>query len=229
MAALLFCAACVPPVFQKRAQNVSVVPARIVSLPTYTDAYELGLGADPKPLGTWATTMAERLNPEIDRWVIGNRGHNFHDEGATVPAVYPKFRRWTIRALPEIAAQATGKADFKLYSVDKWGFGQDLGKVRERLDADFVLVTWFKDTRRTGGHQVAYVLSGVHFYYLQVGVACLVDLASGTMAWCNAKSDASWGDLAVPANADKAVSELLTDLYYPPKPAANAKAPGASK
>jgi hypothetical protein len=39
------------------------------------------------------------------------------------------------------------------------------------------------------------------------------------MAWCNAKADA-WKDLSVPANARDAVGELLTDLYYPPKPGA---------
>ncbi len=43
------------------------------------------------------------------------------------------------------------------------------------------------------------------------------------MAWCNVKTDA-WGNLTVPANAQKAVAELLTDLYYPTKPA-NPKAP----
>ena len=163
-----------------------MAPARIVALPALTDAYELGFGADAKPLAPWAAEMAERLDPEIDRWVAGNRGHGFDDEGATVPPVYPKFRRWTTLALPEIAAQAIGKADFKLYSVDKWGFGQDLRKVRERLDADFVLVSWFKDTRRTPGHVVGGVVGGVHYYYLQVGIACLVDLERGTMAWCNA-------------------------------------------
>jgi len=209
------CTGCAPA-FQRRDPYATVVPARIACLPTLTDAYELGFAADPKPLNTLAVAMAERLDPEIDRWVVGNRGHSFEDEGATVPAVYPKFRRWTAIALPEIAAQAIGKADFKLYSVDKWGFGQDLRKVRERLDADFVLVSWFKDTRRTAGHVVGGVVGGVHYYYLQVGIACLVDLQRGTMAWCNAKADA-WGDLTVPANAQKAVGELLTDLYYPPK------------
>jgi hypothetical protein len=217
--ALLFCAGCATPTFQRRAQNVTVVPARIAVLPALTSAYELAYAEDPKPLDGWATAMAQRLDPEIDRWVVGYRGHRFVDEGATVPAVYPKFRRWTILALPEIAAQATKRADFKLYSVDKWGFNQSLEKVRERLDADFVLVSWFKDTKRTGGHQVAGVIGGLHYYYLQVGIACLVDLQSGTMSWCNVKTDA-WGDLSVPANAQKAVGELLTDLYHPPKPVA---------
>ncbi len=152
LATLLLCIACIPPAFQRRAQNVTVVPARIASLPAYTMAFEIGFAADPKPLDAWAAEMAKTLEPEIDRWVVGNRGHRFDDEGATVPAVYPKFRRWTAIALPEIAAAATNRADFKLYSVDKWGINQDLRRVRERLDADFVLVTWFKDTRRTGGH-----------------------------------------------------------------------------
>ena len=60
------------------------------------------------------------------------------------------------------------------------------------------------------------VVTATQEYYLQVGVACLVDLGTGRMVWCNAKFDA-WGDLSVPANAKKAVAELLTDLYYPPK------------
>jgi hypothetical protein len=134
---------------------VTVVPARIVALPALTRAEELSFGGGRKPLNVWAEAMAEALDPEIDRWVAGFRGHAFDDEGATVPAVYPKFRRWTALAVEEIAAQKIGRADFKLYSVEQWRFNQDLGRIREHLDADFVLVTFFRDTRRTAGHVVA--------------------------------------------------------------------------
>ena len=218
LVALLLGTGCAPA-FQARDPNVTVVPAHIVALPALTRAEELSFGGSRQPLNQWADAMAEALDPEIERWVVGNRGHVFDDEGATVPAVYPKFRRWTTLAVEEIAAQKIGRADFKLYSVDKWRFNQDLGRVREHLAADFVLVTFFRDTRRTPGHVVGNAIGGVHFYYLQVGSACLVDLRDGRMAWCNAKADA-WKDLSVPANARDAVGELLTDLYYPPKPGA---------
>jgi len=38
------------------------------------------------------------------------------------------------------------------------------------------------------------------------------------MVWCNARVD-SWEDLSVPAAAQAAVTELLTNLYYPSIPA----------
>jgi len=216
------------PAFQRRAQNLTVLPPRIVSLPALTMATELSFNDNYTPQDQWADAMAKALDPQIQRWVTGNRGHSFVDEGATVPAVYPAFRRWTSVALVEIAAQMLGRADFKLYSVDKWGVNRDLTRVRERLDADFALVTLFRDTRRTGGHVVAAVLTGQHYYFLQVGIACLVDLQSGQMVWCNALAD-RWADLSVPENATKAVGDLLTDLYYPSLAAANVKPAGARK
>jgi len=161
--------------------------------------------------------MAEALDAEIERWVVGMHGQVFEDEGATVPAVYPAFRRWTTVALAEIGGQMLGRANFGLYSVDKWVFDRDLLRVQQRLSADFALVTFFRDTRRTGAHVVVNALTGVHYHFLQIGVACLVDLAVGRMVWCNAKADA-WADLSVPANAHKAVDDLLAELYYPPPP-----------
>lgn len=215
---LLLCTACAPA-FQRRDPYATVVPARIAALPALTSAEELAVGGDRKPLTQWSGAMAEALDPEIERLVVGKHGQVFDDEDATVPAVYPAFRRWTTVALPEIAAQMLGRADYGLHSVDKWGFGKDIRRVQERLAADFALVTFFRDTRRTAGHVVANALTGRHYYFLQVGVACLVDLAVGRMVWCNAKAD-SWPDLSVPANARKAVDDLLSDLYHPAPPRA---------
>jgi hypothetical protein len=163
LVALLLGIGCAPA-FQARDPQVAVVPARIVALPALTRAEELSFGGSRKPLNGWADAMAEALDPEIDRWVVGFRGHAFDDEDAMVPAVYPRFRRWTALAVEEIAAQKIGRADFKLYSVEEWGFNQDLARIREHLDADFVLVTFFRDTRRTGGHVVGNAVLGVHSY-----------------------------------------------------------------
>ena len=230
LGALFLTGACAQP-FQNRAQNVTVVPARIAALPAFTMAYELGFNEEaPTPVNDWADAMAASLNPEINRWVLGNRGHAFAEtDTMMVPVTYRKFRKWTALALAEIAAQQTGHRDFKLYSVDKWAFGQNLDWLRTMVDADFVLVTLFKDTRRTTGHVVGNVLIGRHFFYLQVGVACLVDLRNeGQMVWCNTRKD-SWQDMSVPANASAAIGELLTNLYYPSTPAQPPHGPPPTK
>jgi hypothetical protein len=215
-AALLLTAGCAPA-FQTRAPDVRIMPARIAVVPAFTLAYELGFNSNPKPVETWADAMADSLDPEIERRVVGFGGHVFPESDTMmVPVVYRKFRKWSTAALAEMAAQKTNRADFKMYAVDKWAFEENLAKVREMLQADFVLITLFKDTRRTAGHVVGNALMGVHTYYLQVGAAGLVDLRDGRMVWCNAKADA-WQDLSQAAVAKAAVAELLTDLYYQSK------------
>ena len=156
-------------------------------------------------------------------------GTAFDDEGATVPAVYPKFRRWTTSRSRRSRRRRSDKADFKLYSVDKWGFGQDLGQIRERLDADFVLVTLFHDTRRTGGHVVGSALVGVH-YLLSPGGHRLPGRPGERNDGRGATPRPTPGDDLQPAPAirpEGASDELLTDLYYPPKPRDRSSQAGA--
>jgi hypothetical protein len=229
--ALLLCAGCPTP-FQTRAQSVVVRPVRIAGLPAFAEASELEAGhfdgtIPKKPLDTLTAAMGASLNPEIARWVVGSGGHMFPEtDTMMVPVTYRKFRKWTARALVEIAAHKMGHGDSERRSVEDWQFDQDLGAIKQMLDADFTLVTLFNDARPSAGRVANNILGGpvaaglgnahAHIYWMQVGAACLVDLNTGRMAWCNAKTDA-WKDLSLPATAKTAVAELLTDLYYPPK------------
>lgn len=224
LAALLLAAGCTPA-FQRRALALTVQPGRIAGLPVFAEGSELDSGNNRKPLDAWTQAMAAPLNAELARWVVGSRGHMFPEtDTMMVPMTYRKFRRWTARSLIEIAETKAGHGDETgRHAVDEWQFDQDLAQVRQMLGADFALVTLFHDTRQTGGRVFTRAFSGgltgalanqhARIYWFQVGAACLVDLNTGRMVWCNTKSDA-WPDLSVPANAKTAVAQLLTDLYY---------------
>jgi len=192
--------------FQTRAPNVTIVPARIAVLPPLALAYELDFYNKATPLDDWATAMAASLHPEVDQWVTANGGHVFAEQGATVPYAYKRFRKWTATALAEIAHHGSGRG-----SVEEWAFEENLLWLRDLVDADFVLVTLFRDMRQTPGRTLG-DLAGSRTTFLQFGAACLVDVKSARMVWCNTRSDA-WRDLSVRANARMAVDELLTDLY----------------
>ena len=211
--------------FQKQAPNVTIVPARIAVLPALTLAYEVDSNDNHKPLDDWANAMAAFLKPEVDRWVVGTGGHVFAEQGAKVPYAYERFRKWTATSLAEIARRRhTGPTDYpqsgdERSSVDEWGFEENLSWLKELVDADFVLVTMFRDMRQTPGRDLAKF--GVHTHFLEFGAACLVDVKSARMVWCNTRADA-WQDLSLIGNAQIAVADLLTDLY--PHEAARLKA-----
>jgi hypothetical protein len=218
---------------------VTVRPPRIAALPAFTRASELDADDNRKTLDQWTAAMSARLNGEVARWVVGSGGHTFAESDTMmVPVTYRKFRKWTARSLMEIAAQKTGRANFERNSVDEWRFEGNLASVRQMVDADFALVSMFQDGRSTGGRVAYHIFMGPlasavrnqrhEIFWRQVGAACLVDLNDGRMVWCNAKADA-WGDLAVPATAESAVGQLLTNLYYPSIPPDPPRGPAPRK
>ncbi|MBL8224238.1 MAG: hypothetical protein JNM50_02820 [Chromatiales bacterium] len=98
-----------------------------------------------------------------------------------------------------------------------WSLGPGVQELRESSDADYVLFTYYRDSRATGGRVAMFVvvaaLTGGAAIPMggQGGFASLVDLKTGDIVWFN-KVDAGTGDLRDPDSAKKVVANLVKDL-----------------
>jgi hypothetical protein len=179
-----------------------------------TAAFELDINGHTTPKQDWADAMELRLAPEVDRWVRHYGGRPISPEVEVPDSPSTSFHKWTVTALMEIAGQSTGAKEYGLRSVGQWRFKGDLDWLREAVQTDFVLLSLFRDIRQTTGRVIGGLIGGVHTYFTQVGVACVIDLRDGRMVWCNARRD-KWGDLAERHWTERAVADLLMDLYHP--------------
>jgi hypothetical protein len=135
--------------------------------------------------------------------------------GQPCASLFVSLIRWGAVASMEIAAQMRGRANFRMYSVGDWQAKRDYAPLRQAIGADYALFVQLRDIWDTTGAAVAKLFAGMHSYFRQVGVACVVSLIDGRMIWCYAESD-GWGDLRTAPAAQALVRRLLADLWSPP-------------
>jgi hypothetical protein len=214
-ALLLVCAllgaACVP--FRNRAPDLKVTPTRLTALPISIEAYQRQSIGVMTERSDWENEMEANMRPELQRIVARHGGSSIELEDiAKCGEVCWLFLSWSTSAAMEIAAQKTGYADFRLYSVEGWRYRGNLGPVHQALRSDFALVVVFHDFRQTIGQAVLWALAGITTGRLTVSAACLTDLRDGRMIWCDARAD-PWRHVEQGEIARGAVQDVLTDLY----------------
>jgi hypothetical protein len=130
-------------------------------------------------------------------------------------ALCGRLMMWGVVASLEIGAQRAEIRNYGRHSVADWAFRGDLSTLRRTFDADYVLLTVFKQTRQTDGHKLGMALAGGYTVGKQIDVACMADLRSGHMAWCATKKDDS-SDLGENGRPCLILAELLGGVFRTP-------------
>jgi hypothetical protein len=186
-----------------------LVASRTSVLPIETIAFELDTSDNRVEKPEWAADMNTVMTQEIGRLIAGS-GISLVDTPSMDACGAPceQFRSWSLNAAAEIALQKTGRSDFNRRSVADWRYESDLTPVREALGADFTVTFFVRDTRETTGRAIVAGLGGMYTYWKQVAVACVNDLATGRMVWCELKID-GMGQLDDPHYLRRAVGAVV--------------------
>jgi hypothetical protein len=97
--------------------------------------------------------------------------------------------------------------------VGDWRFSSSLGAWRAVLDADFILVSQFIDGRNTTGRELMAFVGGGPIA-VPDAIACIVQLDTARIVWCNLKDTRKEmeSDLTLRADAQSQVDSLLDEM-----------------
>jgi len=162
-----------------------------------------------QPSNLIAASLEKYLDEIMDE---NGAGMADSDDLRTCSALCVRFMRWGVIASLEIGAQRAEIRNYGRHSVADWMFHGDLSPMREALDADYALLTVFKQARETTGRQVLNVLGGGYTVGKQIDIACVADLRDGHMVWCASKKE-DRHDLGEDDQARSVLAELLRGLF----------------
>ena len=211
--ALLSATGCIPAV-NNRVIPRSIVRARIVAMPPAVFVNTVDLGGNFEDQNEMADQIAARIAPYLASITKANGGRS-----ATVADLEScgmacgRLMRWGVIASLEIGAQRAEVRNYMRHSVADWEFRGDLASLRNTLDADYVLLTVFKQTRETTGRKLGNAFSGVYTIGRRIDAACIADLRDGRMTWCATKTDERI-DLAGRGGAERALAVLLSEMFH---------------
>ena len=202
-----------------------MVPSRLLLLPPVVMAFEKDAAGKAVEMEDKANQIEERVVPEAARLVGKHGGSVATDEKLRecgkvddCGELLLRLTRWSVAASFEIAAQMKQVRNYGRHSIGEWQFKDDLGSLRASLNADFVATVILRDLSDTTGRAVLNFVGGVHTSFKQVGVACVTDLRDGRMINCAVRSD-RWGDLLAPGQAERAIDDLLSEIFGVPRSA----------
>jgi hypothetical protein len=167
-----------------RDPSVKVVPERLAAVPTEGVVWEFDSNGKRTISEQGTVAAIKNLDESISYrlWLQG--GHSIGTDAFEGFKWAVPFREWSRRMMREIMSERLGHANTKHESVTEWRYGPALASWRDRLGADFLLVSLFLDGRNTTGRNVLVVLGGGTLAARRA-MACIVRLEDGRVVWCN--------------------------------------------
>jgi len=168
---------------------VRIEPAKLAALPATVQEFELDDRSDLTRKPQWEREAAQSVNDSIACRLAANGARSFlriHPD--PTEATYRQFERWTKEALWEIELTLTHKIPPPHKAVTEWQFHAPLDRVRRALKAEFALISFFRDGAHTTLRDVSNVLGPVSTSLIRGALACVVDLSSGRITWCQRQS-----------------------------------------
>jgi hypothetical protein len=163
----------------------------------------------------WTAAGRRNVEQALRVWAADSGARYFDaTDMVDINLPYEQFRKWSQETMLGIALRSEGHAFHERKSVTDWRFPRNLGSWQVRLEADYVLTVLFLDGHMSGGMAALTVLgamAGGYMEFRQVGMACLVRLADGTVVWCERRFDQS-GDLRMPPRAHAALKPLVQSV-----------------
>ena len=86
--------------------------------------------------------------------------------------------------MSDVMNERLGLSPAQHNSVGEWRYGPGLATWRERLGADYLLVSQFLDGRNITGQRVI-VASGGGYLAVRRAIACVVRMEDGQVVWCH--------------------------------------------
>ena len=199
-----------------RDRSVQIVPRRIIAAPTVGAVWEWDFNGKMTIFEEPSVAAMKNLDDSINYRLGQHGGHAFSRPAFEALKWAQPFGEWSRRMMGEIRKERM--ADYR--------YGRALADWRERLGADFILVSKFSDGRNTAGRTVAITMGG-GYLAAKGATACLVQLLDGRVVWCKRTDFIGKLDQrpVAQAVADKLLSDLLGDLD---KVAPAAPAPAAA-
>ena len=185
-------------------------------MPPVAIVYSLGFSGDRETEDEPSDEITSDLSPYL-RDIMETNGVRVASPEALNACCSPCGRliKWGVIATMEIGAQKVQVRNFGEHSVTGWRFRGDLSAIRQKLDADFLLLTVFKQARETSGRKVGNFFAGGYTIGKQIDVACITDLRDGQMVWCAAMKDDS-NDLGEQGRARTVMAKLLREMFRIP-------------
>jgi hypothetical protein len=198
-----------------RAPGVTVVPGRVVALPTDGVVWEMDVDGRRTRFKDASEAAVQNFNDSIAYRLGLHGGHSVAPELLKSWPWATPFGAWSARMMSEIMTERLGRAFVQHESVTDWRYGRALAPWRDRLGADYLLVSTFSEGRNTAGRALSVALTG-GYLAARRAMACVVRLEDGWVVWCNMI------DLVAPleqrSGAQAVADTLLTGLLgKPPK------------
>jgi len=207
-----------------RAPGVQVVPSRVVALPTDGIVWEMDFDGERTLFKDKSEAAVENFDDSIAHRLSLQGGRSVGPEDLKSWPWATPFREWSARMMSEIMTERLGHSLVQHESVAEWRYGRALATWRDRLAADYLLVSLFFDGRNTAGRTISVTFGG-GYLAARRAMACVVRMEDGRVVWCNliqfsARLDQRRGAQAV-------ANSLLGDLLGKP-PSRNPPSPPAA-
>jgi hypothetical protein len=204
------------------APGFSTLPsgATIVLMPPDVELFEMGASGMLDPKADWTEAAQKNIRTAIETieqgWNLSGSELSESDAEA-----YAEVNRLHAAVAESISLHhfAAGRMALptKAGRLD-WSFGDAVGPLHDKTQADYALFIWMRDSYSSGGRvaaQVALAVLGVVATGgAQVGYASLVDLRTGQVMWFNQLARHS-GDLRKSGVAADTLKVLLKDFPFP--------------
>ncbi len=185
----------------------------IVLMPIDVELFTVTAGGVNEPQAEWTAKANKNLKEAVLGRALPGKGHfqelpgeidenlaelgHLHD--AVARAIY--IHQFGGLRLPS----KQGKLD--------WSLGEEAGAIRKRVEADYALYLYLRDSYASGGRKATMVLWAALGVSIpggaQVGYASLVDTRTGQIVWFNQMINAT-GDVREPDTARKTLERLLS-------------------
>jgi hypothetical protein len=178
---------CAPTIAQSD-PRVTIAPERLAALPPIVDVfwvdYDLAISHDEEK----ARLATSNIEASFNESLSGAGVRLFEEPAVAGIAGYDEFMKWTRRAITDVYDDVAGQdsAQPGHPGVYAWRYPGSLDALRASLRADFVLVSQFLEG--DGPKDLAYrrrLAEGKAKGPRRQATACVVDLRSGQLIWCD--------------------------------------------
>jgi len=213
VAGLLLSVGC-GPTLGMRVPDAPVVQARLAAIPPFVRSFTYGASGRATDTDERGYEDVEHLNEAL-ACRLSAHGGRFYD-GPSLKGIdgMAELSLWGTRAMADIWRQSNGTRDVRYKNVGHYRFREDASDIREKLGADFLLLTFFIDGHNTTGRNVLNILSPLSEKSTarREAVACVVRLDDGRLVWCAFRRLDQRIDTT--AGAQNTVDQMLEPLLH---------------
>jgi hypothetical protein len=187
--------------------------ATVAVMPIDVELFTVTAGGVYEPQAEWTAQASKNLKEAILERPLPGKGH-FQELPGEVDASLAELTRLHKAVARAIIIHHVGKLRLpsKQGKLD-WSMGEETGVIRKRLEADYALYVFLRDSYASAGRKATMVLWGAFGVGLpggaQVGYATLVDTRTGQVVWFNQMVNMT-GDVRDPGPARKTLENLLS-------------------